>query len=309
MLTPDRTIFSMLLVTGIYMNLISCKHAVPTSEEPAEVKTPVTIVPVTYKSVASTVTLTAVAAFLNKNIIRATTTGIIEKILISPGEFVDDNQLLFTIRTRESMALDKTVQRDTSLNFKGVINVNSHKEGLISSISYQKGDYVQEGDELAVISEQSSLVFILDVPFELEKYIEKNRSCRIILPDNRQITGTITRKLPEMDLQSQTVRYVIKPATTERLPGNLIATINLVKSTNDRAMVLPKKAVLGNEAQTEFWVMKLINDSTAVRIDVNKGFENNEEVEITAPEFLPSDRIILTGSYGLADTAKVTIIK
>jgi hypothetical protein len=149
----------------------------------------------------------------------------------------------------------------------------------------------------------------MDVPFELDRYIEKNRNCRIILPDNRQINGTIARKLPEMDMQSQTIRYVIKPQSTDRLPGNLIASINLVKSTNEKAMILPKKAVLGNEAQNEFWVMKLVNDSTAIKIIVSKGFENNEEVEIINPGFLPSDRIVLTGNYGLPDTARIKIIK
>ena len=169
--------------------------------------------------------------------------------------------------------------------------------------------FVQEGDELAIVSEQNSLVFILDIPFELERYIENNRKCNIILPDKRQIKGTITEKLPEMDMQSQTIRYVVKPATADRFPGNLIASINLVKSTKERALVLPKQAVLGNETQTEFWVMKLLNDSTAIKIIISKGFENNEEVEITDPVFLPSDRVILTGNYGLSDTARVTIIK
>jgi len=246
---------------------------------------------------------------MNKNIIRATTAGTIEKILIVPGESISDGQLLFTIRTREAMALDKNAIADTSLSFKGLINIISHKEGVINTISYQKGDFVQEGDEMAVVSEQNSLVFIMDVPFELDKYIEKNRSCRIILPDNHQINGTIERKLPDMDMQSQTMRYVIKPLSTDMLPGNLIANVNLVKSSNEKATVLPKPAVLGDETQTSFWVMKLINDSTAIKTVVSKGFENNEEVEITSPVFLPTDRIVLTGSYGLPDTARVTIIK
>jgi len=207
------------------------------------------------------------------------------------------------------MALYKKAQADSSLSFKGLINIVAYKEGVINSINYQKGDFVQEGDEMAVVSEQNSLVFIMDVPFELDRYIEKNRNCRIILPDNRQIDGTIARKLPEMDIQTQTIRYVVKPQSTDRLPGNLIASINLVKSTNEKAMILPKKAVLGNEAQSEFWVMKLLNDSTAIKIIVSKGFENNEEVEIINPVFLPSDRIVLTGNYGLPDTARVTIIK
>jgi hypothetical protein len=55
--------------------------------------------------------------------------------------------------------------------------------------------------------------------------------------------------------------------------------------------------------------MKLINDSTAIKISVSKGFENNDEVEITEPVFEISDRILLTGNYGLPDTARVTIIQ
>ena len=309
MLTNIRTIYFLCLLIVPMELLFSCKNIAKTSEAVAEVKTPVTIVPVTFKPVTSTVALPAVATYMNKSIVRATTTGTIEKILIKPGEYIATDQLLFTIRTREAMALDKKAQSDSSLSFQGLINIASHKEGAINSILYQKGDYVQEGDELAIVSEQNSLVFILDVPFELDKYIEKNRNCRIVLPDNRQIDGTITGRLPEMDMQSQTIRYVVKPQSTDRLPGNLIASINLVKSTSEKAMVLPKRAVLGDETQTEFWVMKLLNDSTAIKIDVSKGFENNEEVEITSPQFLPSDRIVLTGNYGLTDTARVTIIK
>jgi len=308
MLLNIRTQYFLSLIATVSL-ICSCKNGSKTSEETSVVKTPVTIVPVTYKSVTSTVGLPATATFMNKSIIRATTTGTIEKILISPGEYINTDQLLFTIRTREAMALGKKAQMDTSLIFKGLINITSHKEGVINSISYQKGDFVQEGDEMAIVSEQNSLVFILDVPFEFDKYIEKNRNCRIILPDKREINGTITGKLPEMDIQSQTIRYVVKPQSAGHLPGNLIASIKLVKSTSEKALVLPKQAVLGNEAQTDFWVMKLMNDSTAIKIPISKGFENNEEVEITDPAFLSSDRIVLTGNYGLPDTAKVKIIK
>jgi biotin carboxyl carrier protein len=301
------SVFSLLTVFSILP--LSCHNAVKISEEVSEVITPVTIVPVMFKPVTSSVRLPAVATFMNKSIVRTTTAGTIDKVLIAPGEYIIADQLLFTIRTREAMAMSRSVEKDTSLSFRGLINITSHKDGVINSIAYQKGDFVQEGDELAIVSEQKSLVFILDVPFELDKYIEKNRSCTIILPDDRQISGIITGKLPDMDMQSQTIRYVVKPASTDKLPGNLIASIPIVKSTSEKALVLPKQSVLGNETQTNFWVMKLINDSTAIKIEVSKGFENNEEVEITNPVFRPDDRIILTGSYGLPDTARITIVK
>ena len=54
--------------------------------------------------------------------------------------------------------------------------------------------------------------------------------------------------------------------------------------------------------------MKLINDSTAVKIFVKQGTETKTKIEILEPEFSESDKIILNGNYGLADTAKVNVV-
>jgi uncharacterized NAD(P)/FAD-binding protein YdhS len=70
---------------------------------------------------------------------------------------------------------------------------------------------------------------------------------------------------------------------------------------------LPKAAVLSDETQSEFWVMKMISDSTAVKVPVKKGIETGDRIEILSPTFNPADKIIITGNYGLPDTAKVKI--
>ncbi len=294
------------ILIGILI-LSSCKHDVQPMEKESEVKTPVTVGSAEYKTVTSGVDLPATATYLNKSIIRATTAGTIEKLMIHPGDNIKEGQLLFSILTREAMAMKGTGNNDSSLTFKGLINIRSNIAGVINSVSYQQGDFVQEGDEVAVITDKKSLVFILDVPFEFDRYVKKNRNCIIVLPDNSEISGIITGKLADMDAQSQTVKYIVRPSDAGNIPANLIGNITLIKSTEDSAMVLPKAAILGNETLTEFWVMKLINDTTAVRVPVTKGYENNDEVQIKSPVFLPSDRIILTGNYGLPDTAMVSV--
>jgi multidrug efflux pump subunit AcrA (membrane-fusion protein) len=306
---PTKKIFNCFYFVLAWMTIIStsCNQTPPTSEDEVIVITPVTIVPIAIKPITESIDLPAVTAFINKSTVRSTTTGTVESISITIGDNVKKDQLLYTIRTREAAAINNSLKGDSTLSFNGRINILATKEGVISSVTHQNGDFVQEGDELAVISDQNSLVFILDTPFELVKYVEQNKSCKIQLPDNQIIIGTLSGKLPEMDPLAQTVRYVIKPSNPGRLPANLNVVVQIVKSSRSRAAILPKSAVLGNETQTEFWVMKLINDSTAIKIPVTKGFENNEEVEITGPEFLKSDRIILTGSYGLPDTARVII--
>jgi biotin carboxyl carrier protein len=290
--------------------LASCRNSGSKSEEEKiEARTPVTIVSVSEKPISEAINLSAVSVFINKNIIRSATTGTIENISVTPGDFINRDQLLFTVKTREAMAVQNIQSGDSSLNFKGIIKIFSPKEGIISSLSHQNGDFVQEGDELAVIAEQNSLVFILEVPFEFKSLIEKRSTCSLRLPDNSVITGLIKGKLPEMNVQAQTISYLVKPVTTSRLPQNLIAMASIVKNDKENAKVLPKPAVLGNEALTEFWVMKLVNDSIAIKVIVKKGMETNTEVEITDPVFNPSDRVILTGNYGLPDTASIIIMK
>lgn len=297
------------LPAWLILLVAACKSRTSTSEveEKARVITPVTVVTVTYKPVTETIDLPAVTAFINKNIVRSTTTGTVENISIALGDNVKKGQLLYTILTREASAIKNSLKYDSTFSFNGKVNIIAGKDGVISSISHQNGDFVQEGDELAVLSEQNSLVFILDTPFEYVKYVENNMNCKILLPDNQVIDGTITGRLPEMDSQAQTIKYVIRPFITGHLPANLNVFVSIVKSIRPKSKILPKAAVLSNETQTEFWVMKLINDTTAIKVLVIKGFENNEEVEIAAPEFLESDRIILTGSYGLPDTARVIV--
>ena len=53
--------------------------------------------------------------------------------------------------------------------------------------------------------------------------------------------------------------------------------------------------------------MKIINDSTAVKTPVTPGKIIGDEIEILKPEFSPSDKIVISGNYGLSDTALVSI--
>ena len=294
---------------GIFLIALSCRSTPGSTEKEIEAKTPVTVVTVACKTISETIDVPAVTSYLKKNTIRSTTTGLVESVLVVQGEYVMRGKLMVTLKTREASAMQMTVQSDSSLAFKGIIKVYSPEEGVISSISHQSGDFVQEGDELAVVSDQNSMVFILEVPVEQAGLVEKTKECSLKLPDGRIIPGTITGKLPEMNVQNQTVNYIVKPASKLRLPQNLIADASLMKTISTNALVLPKDAVLGNETLTECWVMKLINDTTAVRVMVRKGIEKEDEVEIIEPKFLPEDRILMTGNYGLPDTATVIISK
>jgi biotin carboxyl carrier protein len=213
-----RIFYFICLPAALILSASGCNQTSAPVEDDATVITPVTIVPVSYKPIEETIELQAVTAFINKSIVRSTTTGTVESISVVLGNNVKKDQSIYTIRTRESSAIKNSLKGDSSLAFNGNIVITASKEGIISSVSHQNGDFVQEGDELAVISEQTSLVFILDTPFEFVKFVEMSKSCKIRLPDKQIIAGTLSGRLPEMDPQAQTVRYIVRPNLPSTFP-------------------------------------------------------------------------------------------
>lgn len=306
LLSIKGCIILFLIVSYLFL-FSSCRNQGIKSEAEIVSKTPVTIIEPVYKEISEVIYLPAVTSYLIKNTVRSTATGIIETIKIIPGANVTKGELLFTLKTLEAVAYHDTLSGSSNLGFRGVINILSPCDGVITSVSHQGADYVQEGDELATVSDLNSLIFILEVPFELTEFIGQGKTCTLILPDSTRIIGRIKSRLPEMNIQNQTVSYFISPLSGKHFPQNLIASAAINKGSKKDAIVVPKPAVLGNETQTEFWVMKLINDSTAVKIPVKKGVENFEEVEIIYPRFLPTDKILFSGNYGLPDTASVIV--
>lgn len=128
------------------------------------------------------------------------------------------------------------------------------------------------------------------------------------MPDGKLMTGAITSVMPVVDSASQTQSVVIK-VNEKNLPVNLIAKVKVQKTERSNAISLLKQSVLSDETQTNFWVMKLLDSTTAVKVPVTKGIETGDRIEIVSPKFSVSDKFLLTGNYGLADTAKISIVQ
>jgi len=271
--------------------------------------TPVTVTTARKGKIEESIELPALSTFLNRSIVRSSTTGTVEKVLVTFGDFVKTGQQLFTLKTKEASIIAGSLKNDTSLAFRGEIRVYASREGLITSVSHQGGDFVQEGDELGVISDRESFVFILEVPYEINNLISKNRTCTLLFPDGKSVVAAIGGQLPEMDPAAQTLKYFIKTPVGGIVASNMNIMVRLVKKDNPQAVILPRDAVMGNETQTEFWIMKLISDSVAIKVPVKKGIENKDNIEISEPVLGMSDRIVVTGGYGLPDTANVVVKK
>ncbi|MEO6979352.1 MAG: hypothetical protein ABI113_13265, partial [Mucilaginibacter sp.] len=167
----------------------------------------------------------------------------------------------------------------------------------------------QDGEQLAIISDRGSFAFIMQLPYEMRSSLKTSQDVQLTLPDGTKLAGKVASFMPTVDTLSQTQGVVIRVNTDVAIPENLVARARIVKSAKANTVSLPKSALLSNETQTEFWVMKLINANTAVKTPVTKGIESGDRVEILSPRFNGQDKIIISGNYGLADTAKVKIVQ
>lgn len=300
-------LFAFLLTATIY----SCGGNHPARKEAAaSAQTPITITIIGNSAMADTIELNATSTFLQKNYVKANAIGYIQKVNVQPGHYVEKGQLMFTIKTKEAQSIGNTINvLDTTFKFSGVNSIRASRSGFVTQLLHQVGDYVQDGDQLAIISDRESFAFVLQLPYELRGVIANNQNLMLTLPDGEKLNGHIASLMPSVDSLSQTQGIVIKINSTHTIPENLVAKAHIIKTAKSSAPSLPKSAVLSNETQNEFWVMKLINDTTAVKTYVKTGIESGGKIEILSPAFNSNDRIAVTGNYGLADTAKIKVVK
>lgn len=286
---------------------ISCKHKA-TTEAPIDARTPVTVTSVSFDPLQDFVEFNATSTYLQKSIVKANLTGYITAVNVKFASTVSPGQVLFTLKTKESTAIGNTINKlDPGFRFSGVNVIRANTGGYVSELNRQAGDYVQDGEQLAVISNINSFVFVMNVPYEYKQFVSNNKQVELTLPDGVRIQGIVQTSLPFMDSVSQTQSVAIRVNSPQQIPQNLVAKVKIITVSKASAISLPKAAVLTDETQSDYWVMKMIDDSTAVKVSVKKGIEMGDRIEIVSPAFNPSDKILVTGNYGLPDTAKVKI--
>lgn len=262
-------------------------------------RTAVTIVsPVLGKIDCETV-LPAVTAYQNKASVSSSVPAFVDRVLVVAGSRVTAGQDIFIMQSKESRALGDEAR----------IPVKAAMNGIVLEVSRQTGDYVAEGALLCTVAETSSLVFEINVPAERMTEIGGKSNCIIELPDGTRLKAKALSSLIQMNTESQSVKLIAKAHDIPFLPEGLNVNAIFMDNRKEEALVLPRAAVQSDEALTEYWVMKLRDDSTAVKVPVRVGNSSETSVEVTSENLSVEDRIVLTGGYGLADGALVEIVE
>jgi len=245
--------------------------------------------------------------FQKKLVVRATITGYITSMNWKTGDHISSGMLFCSIKTKEQDALKNIEGGDSTLKqFQTPLNVFANVSGIFTAVNYSKGDFVNEGDILATITDPSSLVLVVNVPYEYHQFVYRGRTCSVKFPDGKLIQATIQEEVPIVDAASQTQSFLIRFPGNQLLPENINLIVHIPVKQKKDAVSLPLEAIQTNETQDEFWVMKLANDSLAVRVPVAVGLQSDSLREIISGVGV-NDKIIVKGAYGLTDSSMVKL--
>lgn len=244
--------------------------------------------------------------YLNKTTITAPTNGYVTAVNIEIGNNVKKGDLLFKIQTKESIALQKT--KIANSDQFGIIPVFASVSGFVNKLEISQGNfYISQGDAMATIVENSHQVIQVNAPYESAKLLLNNKNIEVELPDNEVLMAVFNKSVPVVDPISQTQKIFFKLKKNISLPEHLNVIVKFLKEEKSNSILLPKEAVFTNETQDNFWIMKVIYDSLAIKVPIIKGMENNAKIEILSPELNLTDKIIQSGGYALPDSTKVKI--
>jgi len=302
----------LLFISVLLTVMVSCKSkSTGTVLNIAHAKVMVKTTKVVVGGIDDIISLNGKSVFLKKNAIISSIPGYLKKINVQYGDKVHKNDLLFEIQTRENRALENSgLNPELTSSKSGVIRVFAPSDGIISDLSVNSsGMFVTEGGLLCTIVENQEMTVQVNVPYGYNQSIQINKECKIILPDSTFLDGNIYKIMPVINETSQTQNVLIKVRGNRQVPENLNVIVQFVKSSHSNTLLIPKEALLTNEIQQAFWVMKILDDSIAIKVPVKKGFGNNKMVEVISTVILADDLVIIEGAYGLSDSTLVKIVK
>ena len=303
-----KTTYRILLCLAV-SSILGCKQEENTlTRKKAAIE--VIAVPVTRQKIIEYLSFNGVTVYQSKENIRANVTGYISNLRYKIGDKIHSGQVFAYIRTKEQDALRDAIKIDSSLSkFIRPISIRSNATGIITNLNLNINDYIAEGDIIASIVQPASLRVQVNIPYEYSNDIQQGTSCEVLLPNGTSLKAKISDILPIVDAVSQAQSFLIDLHDTKELPENLNVKVKFVQKESADILTIPKQAIQTNELLTKFWVMKVVNDSLALRTTVEPALKNDSLIQVKSSHLHLDNLVVTSGAYQMQDSTIVKVQK
>ena len=221
-----------------------------------------------------------------------------EKNLISVEEFET---------ARLSLKQSELQWKQAKLNLD-YTTVRSPINGVVGERLVRLGDRIQTSSRLFVVSNPREKVVKLFVPQDELPKCYLNQAAFIstdVLPE-ADFKGWVKRISPIVDPTSGTFKVTAGVRDPDNLlrPG-MFVRVQLIVDIRENTLLIPKAALIYENEKTYFFV---VNDDTVSRLELKKGFEDAEKVEVLNT-VSDTSKVVVVGQSGLKQGNTIKIVK
>ncbi len=179
--------------------------------------------------------------------------------------------------------------------------------GVITERYVQVGARVGSGSKLYDLIKLDDMIARVFVPGQYLSAINNGQQSVItsdFLPD-KSFKGWVKRISPVVDPRSGTFKVTVGVRDRfEYLRPGLFVSVRIVTDTHEKAILIPKQAIVYDGGDKFVFA---VDDTVAVRVKLQPGFEDVEYVEALADVEVGSS-IIIVGQNGLKDGTRVRVV-
>lgn len=185
--------------------------------------------------------------------------------------------------------------------------VRSPINGIVGERVVRLGDRIQTSTRLFLVSNPREKVVKLFVPQdELPKcYLNQAALIKTDVLPQTDFKGWVKRISPIVDPTSGTFKVTAGVRDSENLlrPG-MFVRVQLIVDVRENTLLIPKAALVYENEKTYFFV---VSSDTVSRLELKKGFEDAEKVEVLN-EVSDTSKVVVVGQSGLKDGNNIHIV-
>ena len=192
------------------------------------------------------------------------------------------------------------------------LQIRAPFDGVVSERNASMGAYVGPGGKgsdlpLFVVQQQKKLRLIISVPEMSTGALTGKEEVTFTvraLPE-QQFTAKVKRFAGALDarLRSERLEMDVENPKKVLLPG-MYAEVNLPLKSKDSSFVVPKTALV--QSTEKLFVIRIVGDHKAQWVDVQKGLQSKDGVQVYSKDLKPGDKIVLSATDEIRDGGKVS---
>jgi RND family efflux transporter MFP subunit len=213
---------------------------------------------------------------------------------ISEQSYDEVRYRVIGLEKRSSALRAQVEQLDIELKKKAIL---APFDGVVIKRLVDRGEWVSEGDTVAVIGKDDIIDIVADVPQRFVPYIKPGMPVSAMAND-KQLSGNVFAIVPKGDVATRTFPIKIRTANKFALVEGMSARVVLPTAERIRSLIVPRDAVINKFGQN---VVFTVTDGKTGMIPVNVVGYNGLDAGVKSGGLESGMLVVVEGNERLRD--------